>query len=179
MITLTKDTKTLSFEATLADAITLSKMISVRYGSKKFNPKKMGKIKNRSFCKPEGGLWVSPVDSKFGWKDWCEVEDFRDCKESNSFKVSFKDDAKVIIIDSYDDLDKLPSMNPYKDIPTLASYGDRFPDFEKLAKEVDAIWLTEEGQWKTRMTNPKNLYGWDCESILVLNPNSIKQIEKY
>ena len=35
-------------------------------------------VKNeRFFSKPTGGLWASPVDEPFGWKEWCEREHFR------------------------------------------------------------------------------------------------------
>jgi len=44
-----------------------------------------------------------------------------------------------------------------------------FPDYEECATRYDAIHLTDRGQWATRMTHPKNLYGWDCESVLILN----------
>jgi hypothetical protein len=46
-------------------------------------------------------------------------------------------------------------------------------DFEVLAQSVDAVHLTVEGEAKTRYTEPRGLYGWDCETVLVLNPNSI------
>ena len=46
----------------------------VVYGKKKFNPKKFRKIKNRKgWCKPKAGLWASPIDSKWGWRDFITV----------------------------------------------------------------------------------------------------------
>ena len=36
-------------------------------------------------------------------------------------------------------------------------------DFERMAADFDAVHLTDEGQWATRLTQP-SLYGWDCES---------------
>lgn len=38
---------------------------------------------------------------------------------------------------------------------------------------IECIHLTESGQWNTRLTRPLNLYGWDCESILILNESCI------
>ncbi len=156
----------------LADRITLSKMELIHYGANKYDPKKFRKVENMNFVKPKGGLWTSPVDSEFGWKDWCVAEDFRSCNKENSFKVRFKDDAKVAIIDTYEDMDKLPLQD------------DRFhsilmPNFESLAIDIDAIWMTAEGQWATRMSHPKSLYGWDCESVLIMNPDCIEPIERY
>ena len=47
-------------------------------------------------------------------------------------------------------------------------------DFKEASKTWDAIFLTEKGQRETRFTHPKNLYGWDCESVLILNSNIIQ-----
>ena len=38
-------------------------------------------------------------------------------------------------------------------------------NFYEMSKDYDAIHLTEKGQWKTRMTRPVSLYGWDCETV--------------
>ena len=48
-------------------------------------------------------------------------------------------------------------------------------DFEAMAKDYDVIKLTDEGQWKTRLTNP-SLYGWDCECILIMNPDVVTNV---
>lgn len=39
-------------------------------------------------------------------------------------------------------------------------------DYERIAQDYDAIHLTDEGQWATRLTYPMSLYGWDCECVL-------------
>ena len=51
----------------------------------------------------------------------------------------------------------------------------KFPDFEKVALEFDAIHLTTRGMMETRFTpfETPDLYGWDCESVLVLNRDVI------
>ena len=58
-----------------------------------------------------------------------------------------------------------------------------FIDYEEMAKEYDAIWLTVNGQWDTRLPEMDgnydidgssiNLYGWDCESLLILRKECI------
>jgi hypothetical protein len=140
----------------------------IHYGSNKFDPNKFIPIKNQGWVKPMGGLWTSPVKSDYGWKDWCTIEEFRECDINNSFTVYLKEDSKILIIDSYDDLSKIPT------IELSGNYFDKLlPDFEKLSLMYDTIWLTTNGQYKTRNTKPLNLYGWDCESVLILNPNCI------
>ena len=63
--------------------------------------------------KRDGGLWTSPIDSKWGWKDWNDCEQFRDCDERNSFTVCLKSDAKIFVIDSLEDLKNSPLRDCY------------------------------------------------------------------
>jgi hypothetical protein len=140
-------------------------MILIHYGDKSFDPNKFKPIENIGFVKPRGGLWTSPIDSNWGWKDWCHAEDFRTCKIGNSFTMVLKSDSKVLKIDSLDDLKNIPFIEHFK--------GISYPDFEKISESYDAIWLTENGQIETRFSSPQHLYGWDCESVLILNPESI------
>ena len=47
-------------------------------------------------------------------------------------------------------------------------------DFEQIRSAgIDAIYLTKSGVNNTMYSFPKNLYGWDCESVLVINKKSI------
>ena len=41
--------------------------------------------------------------------------------------------------------------------------------------------IFNKGQWATRFSRPNTLYGWDCETLLVLNFNAIdlNSMEKY
>jgi hypothetical protein len=137
-------------------------MKCIHYGATAYNEHKFASIKNIEFVKPAGGLWVSPINSEWGWKDWCEMEGFRVCDEKNSFTIDIKDSAKIFIINSYEDLLKAP----------LTGRMTRHIDFELMCKKYDAIWLTAKGQEKTRFTEP-GLYGWDCESILIMDKTVI------
>lgn len=137
----------------------------IHYGHKEFDPQKFQEIKNAPMLpKPKGGLWASPVDAGYGWKDWCEAENFRECSQDNSFAFALKDGAKVYHIRSVFDVKAMPLIN--NGITTWYT-----PDFEKmLADGWDAIelHLSECGAlyWA--------LYGWDCDCILVLNPDIVE-----
>ena len=37
----------------------------IHYGCTSFDKLKFQEIK--------GGLWASPIDAEYGWKDWCEA----------------------------------------------------------------------------------------------------------
>jgi len=136
----------------------------IHYGSKRFNALRFKQVRNHMYPfvkpRPETGLWASPVDSSFGWKDWCELESFRNCSPNNSFSFQLSSDARVFVINDIDDLEQLP---------WLEDRSSNGPDYESIREIYDVLFLTEEGQYNTRLTYPKNLYGWDCECILVMN----------
>ena len=136
-------------------------------------------IKNEHcFTKPLGGLWASPIDAQFGWKDWCLRENFCTGKLERSFIFKLKPNAKIIHIYSIDDLESLPQLQQETSSWTTL-------DFEKLADEYDGIelHLSEEKPPKKKKTGRWNclyfeLYGWDCDSILLFNKDCIVQSEK-
>lgn len=141
------------------------KMHLITYGlGNAFDPRKFKPVTNRDFVKPNGGLWASPVRSKYGWKHWCKAESFG--KLDTSFTYWYQ--GNVLVINSRLDAMEMPWYAPY-DLPSLM-----YPDYEALAKMgVDAIHLTINGQHETRLTVDYSMYGWDCESVLIINPDGI------
>jgi hypothetical protein len=142
----------------------------IHYGAKQYEFEKFNQIQNISyFVKPKGGLWGSPVDAKYGWKEWNELNDYVKCDENNSFRFALKKDAKVAVIDTEDKLRLLPDA----DMPPISPkhYNDRkYIDFEKLVElGYDAI--------EVLISECQSLYdtllGWDCDSVLVLNKDAI------
>lgn len=142
------------------------------YGKSSFNQEDFTPIKNDNWCKPRGGLWTSLINSKLGWKQWCLSEDFEIDKLSTHFLISYT--GNTLKIDSLEDAKKM-IWEQHKQ-----SYFTIIPDFEQMQKEgIDAIWLTPQGESETRFNSEYSLYGWDCESVLVMNPDyiSIPNIE--
>ena len=135
----------------------------ITYGCGAFDLKKFQPIKSTQWVKPYGGLWASPVNSNYGWKNWCLENSFGSLDSHFIFNYV----GNILIIDSHDDLNELPYMN-------INGLDLECPNFEKLATMYDAILLTEIGQQKTRLSIPRHLYGWDCESVLIMNPNGIQ-----
>ena len=81
----------------------------IHYGHTKFDKDLFTKIKNVDCnTKPRGGLWASDINSKHGWKEWCNENEFRDCDKENSFTFTLSDDAKILYIESVNDLESLP-----------------------------------------------------------------------
>ena len=139
------------------------------YGNTCFIPALVRPIKNiPDYTKPHGGIWASPVDAEFGWKDWCKEEHFRECREDNSFCFTLAENAKVAVIDSIVALDGLPRQECDIKMWTVL-------DFEKMVQMgYDAIEFVLSSDYRLYMA----LYGWDCDSILVMNPEVIREVTK-
>lgn len=137
----------------------------ITYGITEFRMELFEQVKNKSFGnKPKGGFWACPVDAEFGWKEFCESEDWNtECLDKH---ITFTFTGDTLVINSLKDLAAVPMV---RDIT-----GQLRPDFEKIAEKYDAIYLTHRGQAETRYSQGIDLHGWDIECVLILNPN-IKQ----
>ena len=145
-------------------------MVLTCYGIRKFDLSKFKNVRNRNWNKPYGGLWTSPLHSKYGWIDWCKAENFH--RFFNN-RVTLLLSGRILKINSLNDL---KTKFDWFEFGYTPDWKQLYPDFEKMAKKYDAIFLTSEGQWRTRLTRPFSLYGWDCECVLILNKRKIKQI---
>lgn len=147
------------------------KTVYRNYGNgSNFDPTLWKDPKNGGWIKPEiGGLWASPVDSKWGWKDWCEAEDFLDTSKQEYFDFCLSDDARVYTINTPTDI----RIFKYAVSPFMSGYPILTIDFEGARKDYDAIFLSELGERTTRFSDPFSFYDWDCESILILNKEVI------
>jgi uncharacterized lipoprotein YmbA len=134
-------------------------------------------IKNTEYrSKPRGGFWASPISSKLSWKLWNEQEDFRECNEDNAVKFVLDKSSKVLYIRSVKDLESLPKQKA--EIHTTW----QVLDFEQILKEgYDAIELNLSDEeldinceWGEGLY--WQLYGWDCDSILILNPDIVYEL---
>ena len=142
----------------------------IHYGHTKFDKRVFNKIKNVDCStKPKGGLWASDVESEHGWKEWCNENEFRDCDKENSFTFTLSDDAKILYIESVNDLESLPKE---KD-----KFGMNFSswillDFEKLAEIYDVVEVSISSDFDLYY----KLYGWDCDSIVIMNPDVVVEL---
>ena len=133
--------------------------IFVHYGDTAFDIEKFEYVQNCD-CLPKpinGGLWASPEDSKDGWQ---KINSIRP-RDRNFFKFKLTETAKILILNSKDTIDKLPKI-PCK--------IEKFPiilDFEKLSIEYDVISYKFNGEMDTLLPC------WDCDCILVMNPNVV------
>lgn len=119
-------------------------------------------------------------DPSYGWKQWCEAEDFASCEKSNSFEFTMKDPSKVAVIRNKTDFLKLPTVaSDYllKRAEDLGTNVPRFIDFEEcLRRGIDAVelcWFGDEYDGRDSDYMNYIMLGWDCDSIVVLNPEAV------
>lgn len=131
--------------------------------------------------KPKG-FWISWNN---GWEDWCHAES-NFIKDQVMLKVEFtKPDMKTLLIDTKQDLDglwreysgtELGMSSLMGLIESEKRFGISFWNWLQKEKGIEAIALTEAGQWHTRMTT--FMYGWDAECVFVFDPaKNIKCVE--
>ena len=138
----------------------------IHYGDDNFDINKFIPISNRSEAtKPFGGFWGSRKNADFSWKEWCTEIDLKSKDLTKKIQFSLSNGAKILVINNIKLLDKLPQNEENHIVNKLFVTLD----FEKLSKQYDAIEvLISEDERLYEL-----LYGWDCDSILVMNPNVI------
>jgi hypothetical protein len=107
--------------------------------------------------KPAGGFWACPSDIRYGWAELLEERDMLDRLEKR-VEFTIVSTAKVYTIATEDDLQALPQTATGR------------IDWEYIARIYDAVYFTED-MTTSNMDSP--LYGWDVESIVILNKHSI------
>ena len=157
--------------------------VYVHYGcsAKDFHPDKFKRIKNIPFsAKPAGGFWASPAGGRgshpFGWEDFCRRDGYRP-RAGLDHKFFFCLDAGAWIfrIEGRKDFDLLPKIRDGNGAFTREA---EFVDFgECFRRGVDAIIYSYSAlhSWGKDMEDEmdRNMLGWDCDSILILNPDII------
>lgn len=145
-------------------------------GSQHFDIHQFIPISNRGcrWVKPEGGLWGSPVDSDNSWIDFCSWSESFRMNIYKSFKFKLSDNANIIFIDSIKTLDDLYNRGFENQNYDAYTYDDDiyYLDFKKLLDNgYDAIEVS------INVETYNALYGWDVDSILVMNPRCIIEVD--
>ena len=150
--------------------------IYIHYGAPHFESTLFAPIKNMVFfSKPVGGLWASDINSAYGWVDWMEDNDYLGKSEivKHNFKFKLTPEARVLTITSKEQLNDLPHIVG-EDAQINGKSFDTWQllDFEKLAQQYDAIEVILSADRYLYF----ELYGWDCDSILIMNKDVIVEI---
>lgn len=161
-------------------------MTYIHYGSNEYIP--FAGVRNvREWQKPEGGLWGCREDDPNGWEAWCRKEQYQLKRLKKRFCFTLTEDSCVLTLEKEEQLIDLPKQKPWepKDLSWMETLEpDQIPtqeqldewlspnwcllDFEKLAKQYDAIELINAGAFRSSL----NL--WDCNCMLVMNPDVVR-----
>ena len=163
----------------------------IHYGSNKFDIGRFINVYNIPFMnKPGGGLWASRIDSLYGFKDFCKSNDMNGSPYydfNKSFVFSLKDDAKIFNISSYEDYLNAPKCSYMHNNLGNIRFSDEIIDYEKMSSSYDAIELNYFSKLLSNeiivFYNDINEYfkkslkhklnNWDCDCILIMNPDVI------
>lgn len=153
--------------------------VYVHYGctAREFTPERFEEIRNQPFfTKSSGGLWASPAQAPFGWVDFCRREGYEPRSGLDKrFFFSLHVDARVFQITSREDFDLLPKCNLAKDFLDTEVL---LIDFEMCRRRgIDAIEYHYSAVHREKALGDemdRMLPGWDCDSILILNPQIIQ-----
>ena len=123
---------------------------------------------------PEGekprGLWLSD-ETDFGWKEWCDGEDFR--PHSFAFRADFSvDTSRVLHIKGCGDLEDFHFTH------SMGSdfIGSRMINWPAVAEKWSGIVITPY-LWNMRLSDVASwYYGWDCASGCIWGPTVLTRI---
>ena len=161
---------------------TFAGTVWITYGSDKFDKNKFEPItlnwRTQLNNKPaSGGLWACPLNAEYGWKDWCQDEDFNTSSLDKSFTFKLKYCAPIYVIDTKEDLINISTKKADE-----ALYNLYCIDYERLMDEgFCGIYVTKNG---SRLRSDirigdKTILGlscWDVESICVFYPEVIEPL---
>lgn len=137
----------------------------IHYGSDKLDRSiKIAKSLTSPYLFKPNGLWASRTDAEWGWKQWCEAEDWSCSNMSKHFEFSLADYAKILEIHKLSDI--APYILPDPNVSGLCSTLGTI-DFERICSEFDGMELFISDDYM-------NLHGglfntWDCDSICIWN----------
>ncbi len=132
-------------------------------GPDRFVPVRVGSIdKGRGYpwMKPDysTGMWTSTLTKWRArpwsdWLDWCRGEQFGDRRVQGFALFLPTTGLKIFQIDTEEDLIELVERFPHEPEEPFRgpSIMGRFPHWQNVMEVYDAVTLTREGQWATRM----------------------------
>ena len=147
-------------------------MKCIHYGARTYDPTLFQSIQNRRWTnKPYGGLWASYVDAEYGWRQFCDKAEFGNIQEDINFVFELATD-RILLIDSSEKAVRLPRRQKDPNEYGIEVSYPVLPDFETIATQYDAI----DFRISSDPSLYRTLYSWDCDSILILNPDVVKVI---
>ena len=141
----------------------------IHFGSSRLDRNKFKDISEETYCgglKPRGGLWGSNESlESYGWREWCRDNEY-ECDTSSYFRFRLKDSARLLVVTG----DELLEQNHLYEMEYPPS--STYKDWTSIRERYDAVYMAAGSDRDLYF----KYYGWDCDSILVLNFDSIEQV---
>lgn len=173
-------------------------LLPKRYDPARHEPVRNVAATELSWVKPSGALWLSTHDEAQGSSGWDRLVSGM-FPRSVQHTVHFAPEAKVLVVDSRADYLAALAAYPHTVERTLTPQeATWFPhgatslmqrdgtpkrglDWERMAKDYDAFFLTERGLWECGKGDFRHeqhhgdvsLYIWDIESAVVFHPAAV------
>ncbi len=143
---------------------------------------KIQDIKNGNGPKPEGGLWgCSDKTNRWeNWKYWCKMNQ-PDWYNDKSFEITLKEDAKILVVDSWDKFKILLEDKRFLEVDDAYDIEDvdygywkaRRINWEEASKNWDVI----EFKYFKYDELSEYMPGLDCDSSIILNRDAIEEVK--
>lgn len=119
------------------------------------------------------GLWLSD-DSDFGWREWCEAEDFNlgGIRHRSCWQL---DTSRVLVLSTPQQLFEFTERfrNPHPGMRFISNYC---LNWAEVAGEWGGILITPY-QWSARLDDRVSwYYGWDCASACVWDLSLVRRV---
>lgn len=132
---------------------------------------------NGCLFKPDRGFWGSPVDARYGWKEWCENEEFGNYDFNNPVYWTLTS-GKILLVD-WDEVENKETSNLTKYV-TTPNYTDSYTilDWDKMLEDgIVAVQLMDGCIGHCfKYDLEEHFNSWDCESIVVLDKSRLNFI---
>ena len=153
------------------------------YGADKFDPDKtFSDLYNPVNFKPPG-FWASPYDCEYGWKEFCEDQDFRTDSLESHFDFVLASDARILDIRTPSDVLPYTKKDPYA--PAYSSLAEKVKDptvnrsldYCKLMNDFDGmeVHISEN---PTEFWWSKLFYGYDVDSLVLWNLDVVRVVDR-
>lgn len=123
------------------------------------------------------GLWFS-VEDGFGWKEWCEAEEFAQDCFVHAHRIKIADKAKILHLKSADEIRTFTKNYEGKSevFSKLPSFFIEI-DWRRVAEEYQGIVIAPY-QWDCRLDMSCTwYYAWDCSSGCIWDAAAISEVE--
>lgn len=145
----------------------------IHYGTNFFDKTAFIHVRN-DWVKPVGGFWASLVNDEYGWINWSAESDYPIIADK-WIKFILNSD-RILCLTSYDELLNLPHINRQDELDKYLVDDDlkhHYLDFEQLARNYDGMYVEITNDHRFEW----GLQLWDCNSLLLFNPNVLQVTE--